>query len=136
MDGDTNDIFQKLNSFLDNPEMADNLKNIINNISSSDKNNPEDSTLNDESDAKNRTYRASNNASFPDFDIETILKLKNILDTLNNSENDSRSNLLLSLKPYVADSKKQKIDQYIKFLNLAKVAQVINPLGGDTNKNE
>lgn len=136
MDGDTNDIFQKLNSFLDNPEMADNLKNIINNISSSDKNNPEDSTLNDESDAKNRTYSTSNNARFPDFDIETILKLKNILDTLNNSENDSRSNLLLSLKPYVADSKKQKIDQYIKFLNLAKVAQVINPLGGDTNKNE
>ena len=136
MDGDTNDIFQKLNSFLDNPEMADNLKNIINNISSSDKNNPEDSTLNDESYAKNRTYSTSNNASFPDFDIETILKLKNILDTLNNSENDSRSNLLLSLKPYVADSKKQKIDQYIKFLNLAKVAQVINPLGGDTNKNE
>lgn len=58
------------------------------------------------------------------------------MDAMNNQKNDSRSQLLLSLKPYLRDSKKDKIDQYIKLLNLANVIQVMNPSGGENKKNE
>lgn len=127
MDEDSNDIFQKLGSIFDNPEMSDNIKNILNNISSSESK---------KDNASNDAEKSNDNSSIPNLDFETILKLKSIIDSFNNTENDSRSNLLLSLKPYVADNKKQKIDQYIKFLNLAKVIEIINPMGGDAKKNE
>ncbi len=140
MDGDMNDIFQKLNSILEDKDMSDNLKNIINNFSSSntDNYNNSNSCNTDSTNCKcdNNSQNSSDNKSNFEFDINTILKIKKIMDSMNNTQNDSRSNLLCSLKPYLADSKKEKIDQYIKFLNIAKLLEVMNPIGGDSKKNE
>lgn len=140
MDEDSNDIFQKINSILENPEMSDNLKNILDKFSSSNtksetaNQSTEKTTLQDPS--PNTDERNTSEFDFANIDFETILKIKKIIDSLNSSENDSRSNLLLSLKPYVADNKKQKIDQYIKLLNIAKVLDIFNPLGGEAKHNE
>ena len=184
MDGDMSDIFQKLNTMLEDKDMSNNLKNILNNFSSSNNQNtsPESSnttysTKDQSPNSSNTTHTTANqspgfsqtqsfnqeNASttttfynetntkansssnttngkasqgFPEFDINTILKMKSIMDSLNNTENDPRSNLLLSLKPYLADNKKEKIDQYVKFLHFAKVIEILNPMGGDSTKNE
>lgn len=54
------------------------------------------------------------------FDINTILKIKNILNSMNN-QNNSRNKLLKSLKPYLEDTKKEKLEQYIKIANLLSV---------------
>ena len=62
----------------------------------------------------------SNNSSSLDFD--TILKIKSIMEALNN-KNDPRSNLLYSLKPYLRKSKQAKLDQYV---NIMKISQVTN----------
>lgn len=140
MDGDMNNIFQKFNSIMEDKDMADNLKNILNNFSSS-------SESNNSNNSNNQTHENSNNSSekkdnsstsqkIPEFDINTILKIKNIMDSLNKDSDDPRSNLLLSLKPYLGESKKEKVDQYVKFLHFAKVLEVLNPMGGDNNKNE
>ena len=73
----------------------------------------------------------------PEFDINTILKIKKIMDSLNTSnKDDPRANLLLSLKPYLNETKKDKIDNYVKFLQFAKIIEVMNPLGGDEVKDE
>ena len=139
MDGDMNDIFQKLNSILEDKDMSDNLKNILNNFSSSNtstENSSDNQSCSTKSNSRENSSTSSTNNNF-DFDINTILKLKSIMDSLNNGADDPRSNLLLSLKPYLADSKKDKVDKYIKFLQLAKVLEVINPIaGGDNTKNE
>lgn len=145
MDGDMNDIFQKLNSMLSDKETSDNLKNILNNFSSSNdsinSNNQSstnvqtDSTEKDSYNNSNSDNSRSGSENF-NFDINTVLKLKSAMDAMNNSKNDSRSQLLLSLKPYLRDSKKEKIDQYIKLLNVANVIQVMNPTGGENKKNE
>lgn len=141
MDGDMNDILQKLNTVLDDPNMSNNLKNILNNFSSSDNkttsetNSEKFSQENDRTTSSDEENKKSNSSS-PEFDLNTILKIKNIMDSLNNSENDARSNLLLSLKPYLTDKKKDKIDQYIKFLHFAKVIEILNPMGGDKFNNE
>ena len=136
MDGDMNDIFQKLNTMLEDPDMSNNLKNILNNFSSSNgsKSESSNSTITDTENSNTDNKKSSQ--GFTEFDINTILKMKNIMDSLNNTENDSRSNLLLSLKPYLADNKKEKIDQYVKFLHFAKVIEILNPMGGDKQKNE
>lgn len=138
MDGDMNDIFQKLNSILEDKDMSDNLKNILNNFSSS--NNDTENSSDNQSSSNNfnrneQNNKNSSNTNF-DFDINTILKIKSVMDSFNNNSDDPRTNLLLSLKPYLGDSKKDKVDQYIKFLHLAKVIEVLNPMGGDNIKNE
>ena len=67
--------------------------------------------------------------------MNTIMKMKTIMDNMNN-KNDPRANLLHSLKPYLRDSKKEKVDQYVNLLNISKIADVMNPKGNKENKNE
>ena len=61
-------------------------------------------------------------------DINTILKIKSIIDKMNNS-NDPRKNLLKSLKPYMRESRKSKIDQYINLFSMTKVMEAFKELG-------
>ena len=53
--------------------------------------------------------------------IEYITKIKGIIDEMGHA-NDRRSNLLLSLKPYMRSSRAQSIDNAVKILNLSKLA--------------
>ena len=59
-----------------------------------------------------------------DFDITTLLKFKTIFDKANNN-NNPRNKLLASLKPFLQDEKKEKLEQYIK---IANILYVINSL--------
>ena len=74
----------------------------------------------------NGNSNSNNNSNF-DFnkiDMNTILKMKSIMEKLNDS-NDPRSNLLYSLKPYLRENKKEKLDQYANMLNIAKIAELL-----------
>ena len=73
------------------------------------------------------------NNIFENIDINTIFKIQQIMSSMKNSQNDSRTNLLLSLKPYLKDSRKSKVDQYIQLMKMEKIFEIMNPLGGDTN---
>lgn len=66
-----------------------------------------------------------------DFDITTLLKFKNIFDKANNN-NNPRNRLLFSLKPFLKDNKKEKLDQYIKIANILYVINILN----ETNKDD
>lgn len=56
------------------------------------------------------------------------------MNNLNNS-NDPRSNLLQSLKPYLREGRKEKVDQYANLLNVAKIAELLrNDNSSNPNK--
>lgn len=129
MGEDMEDIFQKLNSIISDKETADNLKNIINNFNTSSTNS---SQASDDEKKYQNSSESNSSSDIPNFDINTILKLKNLMDKFNSSQNDSRANLLLALKPYLADSKKEKIDLYIRFLKILNVVEAIDLNGGDS----
>lgn len=74
---------------------------------------------------------SSNSQSFDMPDIETIMKIKKIMDNINSSSNDPDTKLLLSLKPYLRDEKKCKVDDYIKLLRIGKVMSNFKDFGGD-----
>lgn len=103
------------------------IKNLINNFNNNNKNNNFNS--NDSSCEENN----SNNNNF-NFDINTILKMKNLMDKMNSNKNDPRSNLLLSLKPYLNNNRKQKLDQYMQFLNISQVIEAFNSDNGVDSK--
>lgn len=85
--------------------------------------------LNNMMNNSNNISSSNNNLNL---DFETILKIKTILDKFNSYNNSADTNLLLSLKPYLNNSRKNKIDQYIQFLNIAKLFENFN-FNGDVN---
>ncbi len=136
----------KLNSMMQNgdvskimsnisPEMIENFSKMINNA---------DNTVNSTNNSSNSTHpnnpnsntnfssnsNSINNFDFSNIDINTIMKMKNIMQKMNSTD-DPRSNLLASLKPYLRDNKKEKLDQYANLMNFAKIAELLK---SDNNK--
>ncbi len=122
MSEDVSDIFQKMNDMLKNNEVPDSIKNMLNNFNSNGMS----------SDSFTEQQSPENSSSdIPNFDMETMIKMKSIIDNMNRSQNDPRANLLKSLKPYLKPSRKEKVDQYIKLFSMGKAFEILNPLGGE-----
>ena len=127
------------NSGLNNSQHAEssnnNDKNKSNNSNSNFNFNPNNNTSNSNRTNNSATSNNMSNFDFSKIDMNMMLKMKSIMENLNSS-NDPRSNLLYSLKPYLRDEKKGKIDQYANLLNFAKVAEVFKSDNKENKKNE
>lgn len=95
------------------PEMIENVSKMLGN------NNNNNNSTN-----SNFTDKNNNNFDFNNIDVNTIMKIKKIMEKLNN-QNNPRSNLLASLKPYLREEKKEKLDQYSNLMNLANIAELL-----------
>ena len=129
---DMSNIMNQINSMLQNNEIPDDIKNMFNNFKNSS-NSPKSEK--DDKNSSNFNNSSDNSSSAPDIDINTILKMKHIIDSMNSNKDDPRANLLMSLKPYLKDSRKKKVDQYVKLFGLGKAFETFNFLGGE-NKND
>lgn len=139
---DMSDILQKLTTMINN---SNNETNTNDNSSkddvSSDSNSINEETIknilnnlnfnNENSNSSNQDNSQSNNFNF---DMNTMLKMKSMIDKINSNKNDPRSNLLMSLKPYLNNNRKEKLDQYMQFLNASKIFEAFNSEGGVKNK--
>ena len=76
------------------------------------------------------TDEASKQQGDFNLDINTILKFKKVIDQINNS-NNSRNQLLTSLRPFLRSSRQQKLDKYIKIANIIDILAIINDQEGD-----
>lgn len=56
-------------------------------------------------------------------DINTILKIKEILSKINQNKDCPRNKLLYALAPYLENNKKEKLEQYIKLANLLSIIE-------------
>ena len=56
--------------------------------------------------------------------LEYLMQMKDIASKLTNSQNDSMSRLLLSLKPYMREERRQSIDKAVKLLSLKKLSEL------------
>ncbi len=66
----------------------------------------------------------NSNTQNPNSQID-MNQLMNLANSFKNQKNDPRSNLLNSLKPYLRDGKKEKLDNYINLINMSKVAEIM-----------
>lgn len=130
---DMSEIFKKLTNMINNSN--NNLDNTSNDVSS-DSNNFNEDTIKNIFNNFNSNNQENNQTTENNFnlDINTILKMKNVMDKINSNKTDPRSNLLLSLKPYLNKNRKEKLDQYMQFLNISKVIEAFNSDGGVNNK--
>lgn len=80
----------------------------------------------------NQENNATENSNSSGIDIETMMKLQNIMSKMKSFNNDDdMSKLLLSLKPYLRNEKKEKVDEYIKLIKMGKMTQAFDLFGGD-----
>ena len=124
------DVFEKLNNIAGqnnvSPDMVNNLFNMLNNSNVSN-------NANSSSDSSNSNDSQSSENNTSGIDIETIMRMKTIMDKMK-AKDDPRANLLQCLKPYLKESRKSKVDQYIQLMNMSKIMDVFPFMGGD-NKN-
>ncbi len=112
--GELNDVISQIP-----PDMIQNFSSMMNSNSQNSSNNHENNN------SSNNNENTNNSFNFNNIDINTIMKMKSVMDQINNSNNAS-SNLLHSLKPYLRESRKEKVDQYANLLNIAKIAELFN----------
>lgn len=148
MSNNMDDLFANVKKMVDSGNIPDDIKQMMNNLQSNSSNSTTTSPsngndlnnmlgqispemLNNLSSMLNSSTQNSNNhdsnnsTSNLNFDMNTIMKMKSIMENMNN-KNDPRANLLYSLKPYLRDSKKDKLDQYVNLLNVSKIAELMN----------
>ncbi len=137
MSEDLSDLFKNVKNMVDSGNIPDELKEMLGNLNtsnSSDNNTSSDlssllnslsgnNTSKEDSSNDDSSSNASNNSDF-NIDIQTLLKMKSIIEAMNKKD-DPRANLLYSLKPYLRESRKSKLDQYVNLLNMTKIADIL-----------
>lgn len=152
LDKDTTD---KLNSMLKNgnlndmlsqipPDAIQNLSNLINNSSDTTSNDDNTQSFSNSSKADNQgdskisedsnSSQTANNFNLNNIDINTMMKMKSVMEKINNSSSP-RNNLLQSLKPYLRDEKRSKLDQYSNLLNMANIMELFNQKNDNKENN-
>lgn len=106
--------------------MNENLSDILNNFSEILK--EKDIDLNNILNKDNEKSTGAEDCSSTDdfLDINMILKIKDLMSQMNSCKNNSRNQLLNSLKPYLEDTKKEKLEQYIKIANLLSALESLD----------
>lgn len=133
------DLFEKFNNVAGqnniSPDMVNNLFNMLKNSNNSQNNNSNTNfdTSNTNQYSNNFSNNSADSSNSNGIDFETIMKMKSIIDKMN-VKDDPRSNLLQSLKPYLKDSRRAKVDQYIQLMNMSKVMEIFPFMGGDNKK--
>lgn len=122
--GELSDVVSQIS-----PEMIQNFSSMMqNNTSSSSK-------FFSDSNSQSNNSNSNNNQSgfdFSNIDMNTILKLKSVMEKMN-KKNDPRANLLYSLKPYLREEKKEKLDQYANLLNVANIVEALKNENKENN---
>ncbi len=75
----------------------------------------------------------SQNANFEMPDMETMMKITQIMKAMNSNQNSAGTNLLYSLKPFLRESKQAKLSQYA---NILKISSVISELNKNNSNNK
>jgi len=121
--GELNDVISQIP-----PEM-------IQNFSSMMQNNTNPSNQSSHSQSSSQTTNSNTGGfDFSSIDMNTIMKMKSVMEKMN-TKNDPRSNLLYSLKPYLREERKEKLDQYANLMNVAKIAELLKNENKENHKN-
>ena len=135
--GNLNDVISQIP-----PEMIQNFSSMISNsqnVSNDTKLDPnikdnKDSTSNNTNINNFSTNQKPNNSfDFSKIDMNTLIKMQSIMNKMNNS-NSASSNLLQSLKPYLRESRKEKVDQYATLLNIAQISGLFSNSNNTADK--
>ena len=154
MSEETNDLLNNLKNMINTGNVPESIKGMLENLSTNNSNNTNNQTNSSKNHQtsqnkytnsnnyiphKSQAQLSSNTSNSSDtsgnninIDFDTILKMKTIIDSMNNRD-DPRANLLYSLKPYLRESRKKQLDQYVNLLNMTKIAEIMKNNNKESN---
>lgn len=116
------------------PEMIQNFSKILSNQNNNNNDNSNFNANTNTNTSNQSTNNSNNNFDMSGIDMNTIMKMSSVFQKMNNTKNDPRANLLNSLKPYLRDGKKEKLDNYMNLLNVSKIAEIMKENNKPNNK--
>ena len=123
----TNNMRENYNKYASTYSQKNNYNNM--NQNSNNNVNKYSKSVNSNSNEKKEN---NDNFNFSNIDMDTMIKIQKIMSKMNSANNDDdMSKLLLSLKPYLRNEKKEKVDEYIKLIKMGKLSQALDLFGGD-----
>lgn len=149
MSDNLNDAFSAFKKMVDSGNIPPEVQGLVNNLNNgnNDSNKPLHNMLSQispemlnnlssmlQSNKSTVSTSNSSNDSSNNFNIDpqTLMKMTSIINSMNKKDNPG-SNLLHSLKPYLRDSRKDKLDQYANLLNITRIADAMkNDKKGDS----
>lgn len=105
------------------PEMIQNFSKMLSNQGTQES--TQSNTQSQSSTNQSTNTVQDNNFDLGNLDMNTIMKMSSVIGKMKDNKNDPRANLLNSLKPYLRDSKKGQLDNYMNLLNVAKIAEIM-----------
>ena len=121
------DIASKLAQMLDDPEGLNTIKSLAESIMA-DGNNPLSSLIPKENSLPKDNAIESTDL-FSGVSPDQIKSIMHIMGALNNQQDDDRTRLLYSLRPYLSSKRQDRVDKAAKLLKLAAVLPLINESG-------
>ena len=122
---DMNSLLKKAQEMVNNNQVPPELQNVVNNFNSVQNSKPNETSNLTHTDS---TVQRSND-SISSSDIKKMSEL--LVKIKNQSSNDDISHLLYALKPYLRNQKQEKIDNYVKLIQMGKMAQFLDIFGGE-----
>ncbi len=132
MNDNTNQLFDLISNIQAKLNSNDDNNSSPNDSSSqSTKNNETSSNTNGKNEENNSSCDNTNGFDFSNIDINTILKMQGILSSFN--KNSPKKNLLYSLKPFLNQSRQDKLGEYITILSIIDAIDIFGKKGSDKN---
>ena len=109
--------------------MADSLNNAINQLQNMLSSEEGKKNIEDMIGSLGLSAPSSTTEQDPVFNPENMLKMKGIMDSIKRRD-DPRSQLLLSLKPYLSSTRSARLDTAIRLLSLGKLPDIMKTFRG------
>lgn len=121
---------QKVN--IDNTNTNNNnISSILNNLDLSSILGAFNNNNNSNNNTNTNTNSNSNNNTFSGIDPSFLLKAQKVMSSV--TRDDPKKNLLLSLKPFLRQSRQDKINEYISMLSIISAIEAFSDKGSDKN---
>lgn len=120
-----NDMMDMLKGILGN-DAEEKIKTVMSSLGVNENNQPQ-TPSNTDTEVGSQIATTQPTTSMPAINTDAIagmMKIKNMFDEMTNGKNDTRSNLLMSLKPYMRSSRQKSIDNAVRIIGLTKLTDL------------
>lgn len=121
------DIMNKINKILSDPESIKQISELAQMFMSEAGNNNKNSNASDSNPDNSENSSDSDSGAFSGLDFSKLIKIQEIIGAV--SGKDKNAELLLALKPHLSPERQKKADKAIKLLKLLTVWNIIKDSG-------
>ncbi len=125
------DIVAELSSFIESKEGMDTIKNLASSLMSGDGDVSSmlSSLMSNGADNVISPPKKEEPADLPSFAPDQLASIMSIMSAFNNSGDDTRTRLLLALKPHLSEKRRERVDRAIKLMKLISIMPLITESG-------